>query len=101
MQIILLQIINYFLFFVFCHLVISPLKKKFHHAKAKFKPSKGVVIKSIALNELRKNKGKMTIEIKIKKNVDLIYLTLEKSIGNQDTVSQEHEINKGIRTFTV
>lgn len=40
----------------------------FHHAKTEPKLSKSLVIKFIALNELRKKKGKMTIVIKIKKN---------------------------------
>lgn len=50
----------------------------FHHAKAESKPSKGLAIKFIALHEWRKNKEKKTIEIKIKKKVDLILFNFEK-----------------------
>lgn len=80
MQIISSQIINYFLFFGFFSSfgVFSPHKNTFHHAKAESKPSKGVVIKFIALHELRKNKGKTTIEIKIKKKVNLILFNFRK-----------------------
>lgn len=67
MQIILSQIMNYFLFFVFFSFGDFSPQKTFHHAKAESKLSKGLVIKFIALHELRKKKGKMTIEIEIKK----------------------------------
>lgn len=64
--------------------------------------SKGFTIKSIVLHKLRKNEGKMPIETKIKKVVVLVFFNFGKGqYKTRDTVNQEHEIYKVIKTFTV
>lgn len=59
--------------------MISPLiRTGFITPREKSKRSKGVIIKSIALQELRKNKGKTPIEIKIGEKVDSLFFNFGK-----------------------
>lgn len=54
--------------------MITPLiRTGFTTPREESKHSKGVMIKSIALHELRKNKGKMPIEIKTGRKVGSLF----------------------------